>query len=191
MESYPRDAWERVGRLLERRRGELGYGFRQRARFAGERGAGTISVKTISRLENGERASYPQSTIGAAEAMYLWAPGSIECVLAGGEPTPIQLGPDTPSSPAVSLDAPPSAGERIASWVYVRMLQRGHSDETIQVFLEAEGLPREPTTVSAVRRIAEATGASAAEVLALLGVEDINSRRVVQHMPGLLNGGAS
>jgi hypothetical protein len=190
MDTYPHEAWQRVGRLLERRRGELGYGFRQRARFAGERGAGTISVKTISRLENGERASYPQSTIGAAEAMYLWAPGSIECVLAGGEPTPLQLGPATPSTPVVPPDAPASAGERIASWVYVRMLQRGHSDEDIQDFLEAEGLPREPTTVSAVRRIAEATGATAAEVLALLGVEDINSRRVVRQMPDMQNGGA-
>jgi hypothetical protein len=190
MDTYPHEAWQRVGRLLERRRGELGYGFRQRARFAGERGAGTISVKTISRLENGERASYPQSTIGAAEAMYLWAPGSIECVLAGGEPTPLQLGPATPSTPVVPPDAPASAGERIASWVYVRMLQRGHSDENIQDFLEAEGLPREPTTVSAVRRIAEATGATAAEVLALLGVEDINSRRVVRQMPDMQNGGA-
>src|SRR5215470_3968857 len=118
MNPYPRDAWRRLGRMLERRRGELGYGFRQRARFARERGAGTISVKTISRLENGERDSYPESTIGAAEGMYCWAPGSIECVLAGGEPTPLRLGPETPSSPVVSPDAPPSAGERIASWVY-------------------------------------------------------------------------
>ncbi len=42
------------------------------------------------------------------------------------------------------------------------------------------GFPREPSTVSAVRRIADATGATGAEVLALLGVEDINSRRILR-----------
>jgi hypothetical protein len=53
------------------------------------------------------------------------------------------------------------------------MRQRGHSDDVIHDFLDAEGLPREPTTVSAVKRIADATGATAAEVLALLGVENM------------------
>jgi hypothetical protein len=57
------------------------------------------------------------------------------------------------------------------------MRQRGHSDDVIHNFLDAEGLPREPTTVSAVKRIASATGATAAEVLALLGVEDMTPPR--------------
>jgi hypothetical protein len=183
MDTYPHEAWRRLGRLLERRRGELGYGFRQRARFARECGSGMISVKTISRLENAERDSYPESTVGAVEAMYRWKPGSIESVLVGGEPDPVGLATAIPGEILTSAEAPPTAGERIASWVYVRMMQRGHGEGAIHEFLEAEGLPREPTTVSAVGRIAEATGASAAEVLALLGVEDINSRRVVRPMP--------
>jgi uncharacterized protein with GYD domain len=57
------------------------------------------------------------------------------------------------------------------------MRQLGYRDDFIHDFLDVEGLPREPTTISAVRRIAEATGATVAEVLALLGVHDINSRR--------------
>jgi hypothetical protein len=169
--------------MLERRRGELGYGFRQRTRFARERGAGRISVKTISRLENGERDSYPESTVGAVEGMYQWSPGSVAAVLAGGEPNPVLLPPSAGRHPLTSADAPPTAGERIASWVYVRMRQRGYSDDVVHDFLDAEGLPREPTTVSAVKRIAEATGATAAEVLALLGVEDINSRRILRPVP--------
>lgn len=63
------------------------------------------------------------------------------------------------------------------------MSQRGYSDEIIHDFLDAEGLPREPTTISAVGRIAEATEATIAEVLALLGVEDINSRRILRAVP--------
>jgi hypothetical protein len=178
MDTYPNEAWRRLGRMLERRRGELGYGFRQRARFARERGGGKISVKTISRLEKGERDSYPESTVGTVEAMYQWSPGSVECVLVGGEPNALLLAPPPDRNPITTGYAPPTAGERIASWVYVRMRQRGHNDDVIHDFLDAEGLPREPTTVSAVKRIADATGATGAEVLALLGVEDINSRRI-------------
>jgi hypothetical protein len=177
MDTYPKDAWRRLGRMLERRRGELGYGFRQRARFARERGGGTISVKTISRLENGERASYPESTVGTVESMYQWSPGSVERVLTGGEPNPVLLAPGPDRNPIASATASPTPGERMATWVYVRMKQRGYGDDVIHQFLDAEGLPREPSTVSAVGRIANATGATAAEVLALLGIEDIGSRR--------------
>jgi hypothetical protein len=177
MDTYPHDAWRRLGRMLERRRGELGYGFRQRARFARERGGGMISVKTISRLENGERASYPESTVGTVEAMYQWSAGSVERVLTGGEPNPVLLAPGPDRNPIASATASPTPGERMATWVYVRMKQRGYGDDVIHQFLDAEGLPREPSTVSAVGRIANATGATAAEVLALLGIEDIGSRR--------------
>jgi hypothetical protein len=185
MDTYPSEAWQRLGRMLERRRGELGYGFRQRARFVQERGSRMISVKTISRLENGERGSYPESTIGTVEAIYQWSPGSVEAVLKGGEPNAsLQAAPPSARRQALTNpEAPPTAGERIASWVYVRMRQRGHSEDAVHEFLASEGLPREPTTISAVKRIADATGASAAEVLALLGVEDINAHRALRPAP--------
>lgn len=195
MDTYPRDSWLRLGRMLERRRGELGYGFRQRACFVRERGGGAISVKTISRLEKGERDSYPQSTVGAVEAMYQWSPGSVESVLTGGEPNPLISAPPPDRNPITVAYAPPTPGERLASWVYVRMRERGVVEDAIFEFIDAEGLPREPTTVTAVKRIADATGATAAEVLALLGVEDIGSRRSQQRsrlQPGNhMLGGAS
>ena len=177
MDTYPCEAWLRLGRMLERRRGELGYGFRQRARFARERGGGQISVKTISRLEKGERDSYPESTVGTVESMYQWAPGSVESVLRGGEPNALLIAPPPGRNPITTAYAPSTSGERLASWVFVRMRQCGHSEDVIHDFLAAEGLPREPTTVSAVRRIADATAATVAEVLALLGVEDMISRQ--------------
>ena len=178
MDTYPSEAWRRLGHMLERRRGELGYGFRQRARFAKERGSGKISVKTISRLEKGERDSYPESTIGTVEVMYQWSSGSIESVLTGGEPNALVAGPPPVRNPIASPHLPPTAGERLAGWVYVRMRERGCTEDAIHQFLDDEGFPREPDTVPAVRRIAEATGATLAEVLALLGVDDISSRRI-------------
>jgi hypothetical protein len=176
MDRYPNEAWHRLGRMLERRRGELGYGYRQRARFVMERGGGLISVKTISRLEKGERCSYPESTLGTVESMYQWSPGSVERVLMGGEPSALLLARPSGRNPITTREAGPTTGERIAGWIYVRMRQRGYSDDEIYEFLDAEGLPREPTTVSAVGRIAEATGATTAEVLALLGVDDVSAR---------------
>lgn len=187
-DTYHQEAWLRLGRMLERRRGELGYGFRQRSRFARERGGGKISVKTISRLEKGERGYYPESTVGTVETMYKWAPGSVESVLLGGEPNVLLIAPPPGMNPITTAYAPPTSGERLASWIFVRMRQRGYGDEVIHSFLASEGLPREPTTVSAVRRIADATGATVAEVLALLGVEDMNSHRLPpatgQDVPG-------
>lgn len=177
MDTYLQDAWLRLGRMLERRRGELGYGFRQRAIFVRDCGAGMISVKTISRLEKGERGSYPESTIGAVEAMYQWSPGSVESVLSGGEPSALATAPASDRNPITVTDSPPTAGERLASWMYVRMRERGHDDDVIFDFLDAEGLPREPTSVSSVKRIADATGATVTEILALLGVDDISSQR--------------
>jgi hypothetical protein len=109
--------------------------------------------------------------------MYQWAPGSFDSVLRGGDPDPLMTAPAPARNPITTDHAPLTSGERIASWVYVRMRQLGHSDDVIHEFIAAEGLPREPTTVSAVQRIADATGASIAEILALLGVEDIDAQR--------------
>lgn len=190
MDRYPPEAWRRLGLALERRRTELGYGFRQRGRFTREHGGGKLSTKTISRLEKGERDSYPESTVATAEAMYRWAPGSFASVLGGREPDPLVSAPvpqPAPTASAAAERAVPTPGERIACWVYVRMRQLGHGEDAIHEFIAAEGLPREPTTVSSVGRIAQATGASLAEVLALLGVEDINTRRTIMPVDGTGN----
>jgi hypothetical protein len=143
-----------------------------------------LSIKTISRLEKGERDSYPESTVGRVEAMYQWAPGSLDSVLRGGQPDPLVVAPAREHLPVTTEQAPPTSGERIASWVYVRMRQLDYDEDAIHEFIAAEGLPREPTTVSSVARIAEVTGASVAEILALLGVEDINARRTLRQAGG-------
>lgn len=86
------DAWARLGRALELRRGQLGYGHGGRGRFVRDRGA-LLSAKTIARLERGERPAYPAATLAVAEEMYRLVPGSIERSLAGGNLEPAADGP--------------------------------------------------------------------------------------------------
>jgi hypothetical protein len=93
MDNFPPEAWQRLGKALERRRGQLGYGFRRRGEFA--QGSG-LSAKTLARLEHAERDSYPDDTIALAEVIYKWEPGSAEAVLKGGEPVP------SPGSPGAT-----------------------------------------------------------------------------------------
>jgi hypothetical protein len=85
MDSYPLEAWQRLGSVLASRRGQLGYGFRQRAAFA-EANELRLSARTLQRLEGAERDAYPKETLAVAETMYRLAPGSIVRVLRGGEP---------------------------------------------------------------------------------------------------------
>jgi hypothetical protein len=85
--NYPAEAWQRLGTALERRRGQLGYGYRQRGTFLRDSGV-NLSVKTIARLERGERDSYPAGTISLIETLYRVKPGSVDAVLRGGELTP-------------------------------------------------------------------------------------------------------
>lgn len=94
--TYPPEAWKRLGAVLEARRGQLGYGFRRREQFLQDRGGPPPSVKTLARLERGERASYPPATVARLESLYGYAPGSIDAILAGRDPVPL----DEPAAPS-------------------------------------------------------------------------------------------
>ena len=85
MDSYPSEAWQRLGVVLAERRGQLGYGFRHRGAFAADNGL-KLSARTLQRLEQAERSRYPDATLAVAETIYRLAPGSIKSVLKGGEP---------------------------------------------------------------------------------------------------------
>lgn len=78
--------WERLGLLLLRRRVHLGYP--NRSAFA--RDKGLKNDRTLSDLEKAKRTNFGDNTLAHMEVVYEWAPGSIERVLAGGEPTPIE-----------------------------------------------------------------------------------------------------
>ncbi len=126
---YPLEAWRRLGKVLEARRAQLGYGFRQRERFLAERGGPPPSVKTLARLERGERTSYPPGTVTRLESLYGYAPGSFEAVLAGGDAVP-----DPPVPPRLHpIPVPPlAAAASEAHEILADLLSRYPDDEVIQ-----------------------------------------------------------
>jgi transcriptional regulator with XRE-family HTH domain len=74
-----------VGRLVARRRQELGLDAAQLAREAG------VDPKTVASIEHGER--WPRDRSRAAiEAVLRWQTGSLDDMRAGGDPTPTSDG---------------------------------------------------------------------------------------------------
>lgn len=131
--TYPPDAWERVGQALQARRGQLGYGHRQREQFVADRGGDNPpSVKTIGRLERGERTRYPPSSVTRFEGMYAVEAGSIRDVLEGGELRPqpgTPGGPPAPGSPRTAAGADPTASD--AAWAEWRGRLLAHERELL------------------------------------------------------------
>jgi hypothetical protein len=73
-------ALERLGHHIVSRRVELGY--RNRTDLANSL---QFTVRTLSDIENGVRKASP-GTYAMLENKLAWAPGSIDTILAGGEP---------------------------------------------------------------------------------------------------------
>src|SRR6201984_1305000 len=96
-------ALERLGHPIVSRRVALGY--RNRTDFADSL---QFTVATLSDIENGVRKASP-GTYAMLENKLGWAPGSIDTILAGGEPKElvVKLRPTTPEprSPSFTPDA--------------------------------------------------------------------------------------
>lgn len=74
--------WRRLGDYVVSRRTELGY----RSQGALEEASG-ISYRTLSRLENGGRVR--RSTLLTLQRVLEWEFGSVDMILAGGDPRPL------------------------------------------------------------------------------------------------------
>jgi hypothetical protein len=87
-----RHSLERLGHHIVSRRVALGY--RNRTDFANSL---QFTVRTLSDVENGVRKASP-GTYAMLENKLGWAPGSIDTILAGGEPKElvVKLRRDTP-----------------------------------------------------------------------------------------------
>jgi hypothetical protein len=87
-----RHALERLGHHIVSRRVALGY--RNRTDFANSL---QFTARTLSDIENGVRKASP-GTYAMLENKLGWAPGSIDTILAGGEPKElvVKLRPTTP-----------------------------------------------------------------------------------------------
>jgi hypothetical protein len=86
-------ALERLGHHIVSRRVALGY--RNRTDLANSL---QFTVRTLSDIENGVRKASP-GTYAMLENKLAWAPGSIDTILAGGEPKEliVKLSPTTPT----------------------------------------------------------------------------------------------
>jgi|SRR6516225_9620920 hypothetical protein len=78
-------ALERLGHYIVSRRVELGY--RNRTDLADSL---KFTVRTLSDIENGVRKASP-GTYAMLENKLVWAPGSIDTILAGGEPKEVAV----------------------------------------------------------------------------------------------------
>jgi hypothetical protein len=95
-------AWVRLGDALVRRRIELDPQYRNRRRFADERG---LEIRIAADLEKARRTNFEPATITAAEVAYQLAAGSITRFLQGAgslEPQPAVPEPESeePATPA-------------------------------------------------------------------------------------------
>lgn len=144
--THPPEEWRRLGQVCEERRGQLGYGHRQRQKFLKARGGiNPPSLKMIQRLELGERTSYPDETIAYLEALYGWEPGAFEAILQGRQPTVRRAGPAEHGPGGAGDLFGPEAADDLA-WtlfpddptkrrVFRAMRAEGRSDEDVRVVL--------------------------------------------------------
>ena len=91
-----RRALERLGHHVVSRRVALGY--RNRTDFANSL---QFTVRTLADIEHGVRKASP-GTYAMLENKLSWAPGSIDTILAGGDPKElvVELRRPTPSAPS-------------------------------------------------------------------------------------------
>jgi len=145
--------WERLAALLSDRRTRLNPQYKSRLKFVEDTG---LNQRLVSDLENARRTSYRPTTLGAVETAYRWAPGSIERVLAGGDP--VEVAPVSASaSLAVTGHTEAESGpaeERSAEAleVAIRELARRLSPDRVRAILEGLAAPRGPHASAAERR---------------------------------------
>lgn len=94
VEEEPRS---RLARLIQTRRRELRLSERQAAATAG------VARNTWASAEEGVK-QLAEKSIAGIEAALQWAPGSVERILAGGNPAPLNDQPEPSAAPALPPD---------------------------------------------------------------------------------------
>jgi len=121
------EKWQRLARLVTHRRVQLGHA--SQTEFASASG---LKIRTLNNIENARRPGYDHSTIALLEQGLQWQPGSVEAVLAGGDPTP--------AVPAVA-DAPPDVDQlKEARRVLIDALTLTDPREMREAMVDAAGL---------------------------------------------------
>ena len=79
------DRWKRLGLLVTA--GRLRQGHRSIAAFAATTG---LSRTTLDSIEHGRKQSYDPATLAVLEGALGWQAGSVERILSGLEPLPVE-----------------------------------------------------------------------------------------------------
>jgi len=76
--------WERLGRLVDAERGRRGWSKRQLVAAVG------VGKTTIDSIIHARKQSYDQTTVAGIERAFEWKPGSVDRILRGSDPQPIE-----------------------------------------------------------------------------------------------------
>lgn len=79
------EQWKRLGRAVEERRLSAALHFATQDQLAALAG---VSRRTLTTLETGGRVR--RATLTRIEHALDWAPGSVDALLSGGDPTPVE-----------------------------------------------------------------------------------------------------
>ncbi|GAA3027751.1 hypothetical protein [Streptosporangium longisporum] len=99
--------WARLGRQVRQRRQQLDM------TQQGLAAAGAPSVTVISKIEGARPGPYDGKIIVRLERALQWAPGSIDAILNGGEPSPVDKDATSPLEIATVKAAIPQAAETV------------------------------------------------------------------------------
>lgn len=99
---HPMQRWELLAGHVRTQRAYLGYSVGQLATIAG------LSTSTVDNIEHGRKTSYDPATLSALERALRWRHQSIDRILNGLEPQPLE-DPDFDAIAAVWPRLPPAA----------------------------------------------------------------------------------
>ncbi|MFC5184413.1 hypothetical protein [Actinomadura harenae] len=97
--SHPIEDWQRLAECVSQRRAQLGLTQED------VRAAGGPSTVTLRYIESASQDSYKSNSLTRLERALDWAAGSVEAVLAGGEPTERSAAKRPPSNPEGDSEA--------------------------------------------------------------------------------------
>lgn len=80
----PHRRWDHLAEQVVTQRAYLGYSIAQLAVISG------LSTSTLDSVEHNRKSSYDPATLAVLERALRWRPGSVERVLKGFEPQPLQ-----------------------------------------------------------------------------------------------------
>lgn len=123
MRSASHARWQRLGELLVQRRIELAPRYRERTVFAAEH---DLDWRLLHDIERGKRETFKPETLAAIEVAYQWQRGSIQAVLAGGDPAPVL--PASSDGADAERWASFTQEERRIALAFIETLRRGAAE---------------------------------------------------------------